>query len=109
MNTAINTKKGLIEQMAPWIGEEEKLAVAAYLDTGAWLTEFEKTQEFEQMVADYVGVRHAIALSSGTTALFAAMAALGVGPGDEVIVPDFTMIASANAVILTGATPILID
>jgi perosamine synthetase len=109
MNNVTNIKERFIEQMAPWLGEEEKLAVAAYLDTGAWLTEFDKTREFERMVADYVGARHAVALSSGTAALFAAMAALGVGPGDEVIVPDFTMIASANAVMLTGAAPILVD
>lgn len=98
-----------IDQMAPWLGEEEKQAVAAYMDTGPWLTEFRKTQEFEAMIAAYVGSRHAIALSNGTVTLFAALAALGIGKGDEVIVPDYTMIASANAVVMAGATPVFVD
>ncbi len=98
-----------IEQMAPWFGEEEKRAIADYLDGGAWLTEFRKTTEFEKMIADHVGSRHAIVVSSGTAALFCALAGCGIGPGDEVIVPDFTMIATANAVLLAGAKPVFVD
>jgi perosamine synthetase len=109
MTSTSNPAKRSIEQMAPWIGEEEEHAVAEYLRAGGWLTEFKKTLEFERMLAEYTGSRHAVALSSGTAALFAALMAVGIGPGDEVIVPDFTMIASANAVVLAGATPVMAD
>jgi len=98
-----------INQMEPWIGTEEKQAVLEYLDSGGWLTEFKRTREFEHMIADYVGSRYAVVVSNGTVSLFVALAALGIGVGDEVIVPDFTMIASANAVILAGARPVLVD
>jgi perosamine synthetase len=67
------------------------------------------TAEFERRCADLLGVRHAVATTSGTSAIFLALAGLGVGHGDEVIVPDVTFIATANAVTLTGATPILVD
>ena len=95
--------------MEPWIGAEERAAVDEYLSSGGWLTEFKKTEEFARMVADYVGSKHAFILSNGTVTLFAALAALGIKPGDEVIVPDYTMIASANAVVLAGATPTFVD
>ena len=101
--------KKKIEQMAPWFGEEEKRAVAEYTASGGWLTEYRKTAEFEQIIADYVGSRHAIVVTSGTAALFCALVGCGVGPGDEVIVPDFTMIATANAVVLAGARPVFVD
>lgn len=95
--------------MEPWIGEEEKAAVVAYLDSGGWLTEFRKTREFEQAIADFTGARYASIVSNGTVSLYAALWSLEVGPGDEVIVPDYTMIASANAVLLAGARPVLVD
>lgn len=98
-----------IYQMQPWIGQEEKQAVVEYLDSGGWLTEFKRTREFERVIADYVGSRHASVVSNGTISLFIALMALGVGAGDEVIVPDFTMIASANAVVLASATPVFVD
>jgi perosamine synthetase len=98
-----------IVQMQPWLGEEEKKAVVEYLDSGGWLTEFRRTREFEQALAAYIGAKHVSVVMNGTISLFAALAALGVGAGDEVIVPDLTMIASANAVLLTGATPRFVD
>ena len=64
---------------------------------------------FEQAFADYCGVRHGIAVCNGTVALHLALRALGVGPGDEVIIPDFTMIASALAVCYCGAKPVFVD
>lgn len=64
---------------------------------------------FEREVAAYVGVDHAIAVASGTDALILALRAAGVGPGDEVIVPDYTFLATASAVLHTGATPVLVD
>lgn len=101
--------KQFIPQMEPWIGKEEQQAVSAYLKSGGWLTEFKKTEEFEQMLAQFVGAKHTCVVSNGTVSLFVALQALGIGPGDEVIVPNLTMIASANAVILAGAKPVLVD
>ena len=65
--------------------------------------------EFENMLADYVEVKHALAVSNGTAALHLALLSLGIGVGDEVIVPNFTFAASVNSIIYTGATPVLID
>jgi perosamine synthetase len=98
-----------IPQMQPWIGEEEKKAVVEYLDSGGWLTEFTRTRDLEQAIAAYVGGRHVAMVMNGTVSLFAALAALGVGAGHEVLVPDLTMIASANTVLLAGATPVFVD
>jgi perosamine synthetase len=99
----------MIEQMAPWIGTEELMAMTAYLCSGGWLTEHDKTAEFEEMVAEYVGARYCIATTSGTTALVVALDALGIGQGDEVMVPALTQTASAGAVELVGAKPVLVD
>jgi len=66
-------------------------------------------RRFEKEFADYLGVSHALAVSNGTAALHLALAALGIGPGDEVIVPDLTFAASINAVLYVGATPVLAD
>jgi perosamine synthetase len=74
-----------------------------------WLTTGPKVREFEQAFARSVGAGEAVAVSSGTAALHAAMHALGVGPGDEVIVPALTFIASANCVVYQGATPVFAD
>lgn len=98
-----------INQMEPSYGGEEKHAIAAYLDSGAWLTEFKKTREFEQMIAAYTGSKHCAVATNGTITLMVALWALGIGHGDEVIVPDYTMIASSNAIVLVGATPVFVD
>ncbi len=68
-----------------------------------------KVREFERIFAEFIGVKHAIAVNSGTSALYAALIAAGVGPGDEVIVPSFTFIATANVVLAVGAKPIFAD
>lgn len=98
-----------INQMEPWIGKEEEKALVSYLRSGGWLTEYKKTEEFEAAIAKYARSKYASVVSNGTISLFIALMALGVGKGDEVLVPDLTMIASANAVILAGATPVLVD
>jgi perosamine synthetase len=98
-----------IYQIEPWIGEEEKRAVAEYLDSGAWLTEFKKTREFERMIADFVGCKYASVVNNGTISLVIALMALGIKKGDEVIVPDYTMIASSNAIVLVGAKSVFVD
>ena len=97
-----------INQMEPWLGEEEKRELIATIDSG-WVTEASRTYEFEKMVAKFVGSRYALAVNNGTVSLAIALMALGIGRGDEVIVPDFTMVGSSNAVLLAGATPILVD
>jgi perosamine synthetase len=98
-----------INQMEPWIGDEEKNAVTQYLNSGGWLTEFKHTREFEQMIANYVGSKYAIAVNNGTVSLTVAAMGLDIGRDDKVIVPDFTMIASANSIVLAGARPIFVD
>ncbi len=99
----------MINQMEPWIGIEEKQALIEYLDGGGWLTEFKKTREFEQKIAEFVHSKYVSVVNNGTTSLIIALMALGIEKGDEVIVPDFTMIASSNAIILAGAKPVLVD
>jgi dTDP-4-amino-4,6-dideoxygalactose transaminase len=90
------------------LGEEEIQAVNAVLRS-KWLTMGEATQRFEAAFAEYLGVKHAFAVSNATVSLHLANAALGVGPGDEVIVPSLTFVATANAVRYTGARPVCVD
>src|ERR1700742_4391751 len=93
----------------PTIGPREKELVIEALESG-WVSSIEKyIDEFEANFARYCGTEYALAVSNGTTGLHLALAALGIGPGDEVIVPDLTFVASANAVAYTGATPVLAD
>lgn len=68
-----------------------------------------RAEEFERLMASYVGVRHAVAVNSGTSALHLIVRALGLGPGDEVLVPSFTFAASVNAILYEGATPVFVD
>ena len=93
---------------APCTGEEEWLAVREPLESG-WLTQGSKVAAFENAFAERHQVRHALATTSCTTALHLALTALGIGPGDEVIVPAFTWVATANAVVYCGATPVFVD
>jgi len=88
--------------------EEDLEAVADTLRSG-WLTMGPRTQAFEQAVAEWTGAPYAVAVSSGTAALHLACAALGLGPGDEVIVPAFTFLATAHAPRYVGAMPVLAD
>jgi dTDP-4-amino-4,6-dideoxygalactose transaminase len=92
----------------PDVGEEELAEVAAVVETGQ-LTMGPKVAELEAELARACSVEHAIAVSSGTAALHLAVLALGIGPGDEVIVPAYTFPATANVVALAGATPVLVD
>ena len=92
----------------PYFGIEEQQAILEPLKTG-WVVQGPKVQEFEKMVARVTGVEHAIAVSSCTTGLHLALVGLGIGIGDEVIVPSFTYVATANAVEHAGATPVFCD
>ena len=92
----------------PFTDHRELEEIASVLSTG-YLTQGPKTAQFEQAVADYVGCRHAFAMSSCTTALHLALASLDIAPGDEVLVADFTFPATANVVVQQGAVPVLVD
>jgi dTDP-4-amino-4,6-dideoxygalactose transaminase len=92
----------------PAVGDEEVAAVAETIRSG-WLTTGPRTAELEERFAEYVGARHAIALSSGTAALHLALLALDVGPGDEVITTPITWPATANVIVHAGATPVFVD
>lgn len=92
----------------PLTGAEELAAVAEVLESG-YLTQGPKVAEFERLVSEFVGTSHGFATSSATTGIHLALHALGVQPGDEVIVPDFSFPATANAVIQQGAIPVFVD
>ena len=92
----------------PAIGEEEIAAVAETLRSG-WLTTGPKAAELEQRFADYVGAEHAVAVASGTAAMYLSLLALGVGPGDEVITSPITWPATVNVIVHAGATPVFAD
>ena len=90
------------------IDEDDIQAVVEVLRSD-WLTTGPKVAEFEKALADFVGAKEAVAVSSGTAALHAAMYALGIGPGDEIILPPMTFVATANAVVFQGGTPVFAD
>jgi len=91
-----------------WLDDEDVAAVTEVLRSD-WLTTGPKVAEFEQAFADFVGAEQAVAVSNGTAALHAAMYAIDIGPGDEVIVPPITFAASANCVVFQGGTPVFAD
>jgi dTDP-4-amino-4,6-dideoxygalactose transaminase len=93
---------------SPLIGEEEIAEVVDSLRSG-WVGTGPKVQRFEQALADYLGAPNCRCLSSCTAALILSLQVLGIGPGDEVLVPAMTFVASANAVEHAGATPVLVD
>ena len=98
-----------IMQMRPLFGIEEEQALTKYMQEDGLLTEFRKTKEFEEKLSEYVGSKHCFAVNNGTVALTVAALALGIGPGDEVLVPNFTMIATPNSVKILGADVTFVD
>lgn len=97
-----------INVMQPWFGEEEVAAVSEVLRSG-WVAQGPRVAAFEAAFAEAQDVPYAVALSSCTTALHLALVVAGVGPGDEVVVPSFSFVATANAPTYVGATPVFAD
>ena len=92
----------------PILGEEEKKAVIDVLDSGQ-LSQGEKVRQLEELFAQYIGTKYAIALNSGTAALHLALIANGIGEGDEVITSPFSFVASASTILMSKAKPIFVD
>ncbi len=92
----------------PWFTEEEPQAAYDAVES-EWVIYGPRTMEFERQFADTMDVKHAIAVNSGSSALLVAQAAAGIGPGDEVIVPDITFISTATSCMYLGAKPVFTD
>lgn len=107
-NVLRGTSLDLIPVARPSVGREEIAAVTAVLESGM-LAAGSRVAEFEREFAGFCGAPHAVAVNNGTAALHAALMSAGIGPGDEVIVPDFTFYATASSVLMCGATPVFAD
>src|ERR1700757_3138792 len=92
----------------PVLGDEETAALAAVIESG-WVTMGDRVREFEQAFACLHEAEDAIAVSSCTAVLHLIVHALGIGPGDEVLVPSMTFVATANSVLYVGAKPVFVD
>jgi len=97
-----------IPMAIPYIGEEEANAVYQQIKSG-WITMGKRVEEFESKICEYTGAKHAIAFNTGTGTLHAALLAVGVQPGDEVLVPAMSYISSANAVLYCNASPVFVE
>ncbi len=98
-----------INQMEPWFGSEEKEALNKYMDEGGWVTEFKKTFEFQDLIKEYTGAKYCFVVNNGTISLTLMAMASGIKAGDEVLVPNYTMIATPNSLKMFGAQPKFID
>ena len=108
MKLSNRKRDGIIPLCRPWIGEAEIEAVAEVLTSG-WLSTGPKTAEFERRFAEYIGVKHALAVSSCTAGLHLALVAAGIGSSDEVITTPYTFTATSEAIAYTGARPVFAD
>lgn len=99
----------ILNQMEPVFDDAERNALNEYMLQGGWGTEFKQTRHFEDMIKDYTGAKHCWIMPNGTLSLSCALVAVGVKPGDEVIVPDYTMAATPNSVHLIGAKAVFVD
>lgn len=98
-----------INQMEPSFDDNERMALNEYMLSGGWMTEFKKTRQFEDMIKEYTGAKYCWITSNGTVSLSIALMACGVGVGDEVICPDYTMVATPNSAELIGAKAVFVD
>ena len=100
--------RDFIPQIEPWINDRELYYIKKDVDS-TYDTESKLTKEFENRIKESTGSKHAIAYTNGTMALYACFKAIGIKPGDKVIVPNMTFVATANAVIMAGATPVFCE
>ena len=100
--------RDFIPQIEPWIDNLELQHLKEVIDS-TYVTEHKMTERFETLITDLTNARYAISTTNGTAALFCCLKALDIGPGDEVIVPNITFVASSNAVIMAGATPVFCE
>tara|TARA_B100000287_G_C20674758_1_gene794780 strand:+ start:3232 stop:4329 length:1098 start_codon:yes stop_codon:yes gene_type:complete len=100
--------RDFIPQIEPWIDQLELKHLKEVIDS-TYVTEHKMTEKFESLITDLTRADYAVSTTNGTAALFCCLKALGIGPGDEVIVPNITFVASSNAVIMTGATPVFCE
>lgn len=98
-----------INQIEPLIDKKDHSIVNSYIKSGGWLTEHNETRKLEDNIKKYVNRKYAVAVPNGTIALYLGLLSLGIGKGKRVAVPNLTMIASINAILWTGATPVLVD
>lgn len=98
-----------IPQMKPLFGKQEREELNAYLDTEGYFTEYKKTEEFEELIANFTGSKYCICVNNGTISLTIAALALGIKNNDEIIVPNYSMIATPNSVKMIGAIPKFVD
>lgn len=104
----MSTDLSVIPIIRPWLGDEEADAASAAIRSG-WIAQGPNVAALEADFAELVGARNAVAVSNCTTALHLALIGAGIGPGDEVVVPSFSFIATTNAVLYVGATPVFCD
>lgn len=98
-----------INQIEPLIDQQDIDAINTYMSSGGWITEHNETEKFENNIKNYVNRKHAVAVPNGTIALYLALLTLGIAKGKRVAVPNLTMIATINAILWTGAEPVLVD
>ena len=98
-----------ISQMEPWFDHQEQEALNTYMVQGGWVTEFEKTFQFQDLIKKYTGAKHCFVVNNGTISLSIMAMAAGIKSGDEVLVPNYTMVATPNSLKMFGAKPKFID
>jgi perosamine synthetase len=113
MLTTNTVSSNMIPINKPWMGEEEKREVTSVLEENALTTAArdggKRVRDFESLMKDYLKIKHVVSVNSGTSALYAALLAAGIKQGDEVLIPSFTFVATANAVVAAGAKPVFVD
>jgi perosamine synthetase len=98
-----------ISQMEPWFDNQEQEALNKYMGDGGWVTEFKKTFEFQDLIKEFTGAKHCFVVNNGTISLTIMAMAAGIKAGDEVLVPNYTMVATPNSLKMFGAEPKFID
>ena len=103
------TKVKFINQMEPWFDNQEQEALNKYMGEGGWITEFKKTFEFQDLIKEFTGAKHCFVVNNGTISLTIMAMAAGIKARDEVLVPNYTMVATPNSLKMFGAEPKFID